>query len=131
LSLTLACPQGYDPPAEDLTRAQTLGADVHLVRDPREAVRDADVVSTDVFASMGQEAEHGDRLRAFRGFMLTHDLLSNASRDHIVLHCLPAHRGEEIDAEVLEGPNSAVWEQAEARLHTAKAALVWALGVDD
>jgi ornithine carbamoyltransferase len=130
LTLSLACPSGYDPPAEEIARAQSLGANVHLVRDPREAVRDADVVSTDVFASMGQEAEHHDRLAAFRGFGLTEELLTHAARDHIVLHCLPAHRGEEIDAEVLEGPNSVVWDQAEARLHTSKAALLWALGLD-
>lgn len=130
LTLTLACPRGYDPPAEEVTRAQSLGANVHVVRDPREAVRDADVVSTDVFASMGQESEHAARIAAFQGFTLTEELLTHASPAHIVLHCLPAHRGEEIDAEVLEGPNSAVWDQAEARLHTSKAALLWALGVD-
>jgi ornithine carbamoyltransferase len=130
LTLTLACPNGYDPPAEEVARAEAQGANVHLVRDPREAVRDADVVSTDVFASMGQEAEHRDRLAAFRGFALTEELLTHAASNHIVLHCLPAHRGEEIDTAVLEGPNSAVWDQAEARLHTSKAALLWALGVD-
>jgi len=101
-----------------------------VVRDPREAVRDAHVVSTDVFASMGQEAEHRDRLDAFNGFIVSRDLLTNAHSEHRVLHCLPAHRGEEIEAEVLDGPNSAVWDQAEARLHTSKAALAWALGFD-
>jgi len=131
LSLTLACPEGYAPAAAEVAHAQSLGAEVHVVSDPREAVRDADVVSTDVFASMGQESEHNHRLDAFRGFMLNQELLTHASQNHIVLHCLPAHRGEEIEAEVLEGPNSAVWDQAEARLHTAKAALLWALGADD
>ena len=130
LTLALACPSGYDPSSEEMARAQSLGAKIHLVRDPREAVRDADVVSTDVFASMGQEGEHRARLAAFQGFRLTEELLTHAAPNHIVLHCLPAHRGEEIDAEVLEGPNSAVWDQAEARLHTSKAALNWALGVD-
>jgi len=130
LSLTLACPEGYAPAAAEVAHAQSLGAEVHVVSDPREAVRDADVVSTDVFASMGQESEHNHRLDAFRGFMLNQELLTHASQNHIVLHCLPAHRGEEIEAEVLEGPNSAVWDQAEARLHTAKAALLWALGAD-
>jgi len=130
LTLILACPEGYEPPIEQVNKARSLGAEVHVVRDPREAVRDAHVVSTDVFASMGQEAEHRDRLDAFNGFIVSRDLLTNAHSEHRVLHCLPAHRGEEIEAEVLDGPNSAVWDQAEARLHTSKAALAWALGFD-
>jgi len=130
LTLILACPEGYEPPIDQVNQARELGAEVHVVRDPREAVRDADVVSTDVFASMGQEAEQRDRLSAFRGFTVSGELLTNAHAEHIVLHCLPAHRGEEIEAEVLDGPNSAVWEQAEARLHTSKAALAWVLGYD-
>ncbi len=129
-TLALACPAGYEPHINEVNQARSLGAEIHVVRDPREAVRDAHVVSTDVFASMGQEAEQRDRLDAFRGFMVTRDLLTHARRDHTVLHCLPAHRGEEIESEVLDGPNSAVWDQAEARLHTSKAALAWAIGVD-
>ncbi len=129
-TLILACPEGYGPPIAQVDQARALGAEVHVVRDPREAVRDAHVVSTDVFASMGQEAEQRDRMSAFRGFTVSSELLTNAHSEHIVLHCLPAHRGEEIEAEVLDGPNSAVWDQAEARLHTSKAALAWALGVD-
>ena len=129
-TLILACPAGYDPPADEIARARLSGAEIHLVRDPREAVRDAQVISTDVFASMGQEAERNDRLDAFRGFIVNQELLTHAHTNHTVLHCLPAHRGEEIEAEVLDGPNSAVWDQAEARLHTAKAALTWAMGVD-
>ncbi len=129
-TLILACPEGYDPPVVEIAQARSSGAEVHVVRDPREAVRDAHVISTDVFASMGQESEQNDRLDAFRGFIVNRELLTHARPDHTVLHCLPAHRGEEIEAEVLEGPNSAVWDQAEARLHTAKAALAWALGAD-
>jgi ornithine carbamoyltransferase len=100
------------------------------VREPRAALDGADVVSTDVFASMGQESEQAQRLAAFRGFLLSRELLARASKDVVVLHCLPAHRGEEIEEEVLEGPRSFVWDEAEARLHTSKAALVWAMGLD-
>jgi len=130
LHLTLACPAGYDPSEEYLGRARSLGATVQVVRDPREAVRGAHVVSTDVFASMGQEGETEARARAFSGFTVSRALLSGAAPEVTVLHCLPAHRGEEIEAEVLDAPTSAVWDQAEARLHTAKAALAWALAAD-
>lgn len=126
--LTLACPEGYDPMAAVLEEARARGGKVRVVRDPREAVRGAHVVSTDVFASMGQEAEQADRLKVFAGYMLSESLLSAADSGYIVMHCLPAHRGEEIDSAVLEGSHSVVWDQAEARLHTAKAALVWATG---
>jgi ornithine carbamoyltransferase len=121
--LVLSCPEGYDPDPRALEKA---GSRVRLVRDPRAAALGADVVSTDVFASMGQEAEQQARLRAFSGHRVTSELIALASREVVVLHCLPAHRGEEIDADVMEGPRSFVWDQAEARLHTAKAALVWA-----
>ena len=131
LELVLACPEGYDPSPTELERARARGAEVHVVRDPREAADGADVISTDVFASMGQESEQKQRLLAFEGFMVTQKLVSLASPEVTVLHCLPAHRGEEIEAEVLEGPRSFVWDQAEARLHTAKAALAWALGSND
>ncbi len=128
--LRLACPEGYDPDTRFLEQARKLGADVTVVRDAREAVQGAHVVSTDVFTSMGQEQETERRLRAFAGMQLTRELLSHADATAIVLHCLPAHRGEEIEAEVLEGPQSKVWAQAEARLHTSKAVLLWALGHD-
>ena len=128
--LVLACPEGYDPSAAEITRANERGGRVSVVREPRAALEAADVVSTDVFASMGQESEQAQRLAAFRGFLLNRELLARASKDVVVLHCLPAHRGEEIDEEVLEGPRSFVWEEAEARLHTSKAALVWAMGLD-
>ncbi len=130
LNLTLACPNGYRPAQSDIETARARGANILLVSDPRRAVEGAHVVSTDVFTSMGQESEQAARLAAFGGFSLTEDLLRSADPTHIVLHCLPAHRGEEIQAEVLEGAHSAVWDQAEARLHTAKAALVWAMGAD-
>ena len=101
-----------------------------VVREPAAALDGADVVSTDVFTSMGQEAEQQRRLEAFSGFMLSGQLLARASSQVVVLHCLPAHRGEEIEEAVLEGPRSFVWDEAEARLHTSKAALVWAMGLD-
>jgi ornithine carbamoyltransferase len=131
LTLTLACPEGYDPEPAELERARRRGAKVRVVRDPREAARGADVINTDVFASMGQEAEQAARLKAFAGFCVDEELLALARPDVMVLHCLPAHRGEEISAGVLDGPNSHVWDQAEARLHTSKAVLTWALAADD
>jgi ornithine carbamoyltransferase len=130
LDLVVACPSGYDPEPREVERALSLGGKVRVVRDPMEAARGADVVSTDVFASMGQESEQEERLNAFDGFCVSRELLRRAAKDFIVMHCLPAHRGEEIEDEVIEGPHSVVWDQAEARLHTAKAALEWALGDD-
>jgi ornithine carbamoyltransferase len=128
LELALACPPGYDPDARVLAAANAQIAksgrgSIEIVRDPRAAARGADVVSTDVWASMGQEAEAEARKRAFAGFLVDEALLSVASPGAIVLHCLPAHRGEEIDAEVIDGPRSAVWRQAENRLHVQKAVL--------
>lgn len=130
LELVLACPEGYDPSGRELQRAKERGAKVSVVREPAAALDGADVVSTDVFTSMGQEAEQQRRLEAFSGFMLSGELLARASSQVVVLHCLPAHRGEEIEEAVLEGPRSFVWDEAEARLHTSKAALVWAMGLD-
>jgi ornithine carbamoyltransferase len=127
LDLTLACPKGYEPAPAAISAARALGAHIELTTDPSVALRGADVVSTDVFASMGQEQDQQHRLEAFRGMTLTRELLKLARPDHVVLHCLPAHRGEEIESEVLEGPNSHVWDEAEARLHTSKAAFVWAM----
>ncbi|MCB2185737.1 MAG: ornithine carbamoyltransferase [Deltaproteobacteria bacterium] len=123
LNLRLACPEGFDPQPEIVEHAQAQGARIVLTRDPNEAVAGASVVSTDVWASMGQEAEAAARQAAFRDFKLDSALLSFAAQDAIVLHCLPAHRGEEISEEVLEGPRSVVWDQAENRLHMQKALL--------
>jgi ornithine carbamoyltransferase len=130
LTLDVACPEDYDPNAQILARARELGASVRVVRDARDAAQGADVISTDVFTSMGQESEREKRQRAFAGFGVNASLVALASRDVVILHCLPAHRGEEIDADVIDGPRSFVWDQAEARLHTAKAALAWALECD-
>ena len=131
LRLVLACPEGYDPDPDLLAQARERGAEVSVVREPNEAAEGAHVISTDVFASMGQEAEQAARLQAFAGMRVTQALVSRASPDVTVLHCLPAHRGEEIDADVIDGPRSFVWDQAEARLHSAKAALLWAFGTDE
>jgi ornithine carbamoyltransferase len=126
--LALACPEGFEPPKAEIDAACAAGARVRLVHEPLEAARGADVVSTDVWASMGQEQEAARRRAAFAGFCVSRALLAKASERVVVLHCLPAHRGEEIEAEVLEGPHSIVWAEAEARLHTAKALLAWAVG---
>jgi ornithine carbamoyltransferase len=123
--LVLAGPAAYGPPAEELARA---GGWVTRVHDPVNAVSGCDVVNTDVWTSMGQESETGERTRAFAGWTVNERMLQAAAPGAFVLHCLPAHRGEEIDAPTLEGANSRVWDQAENRLHVQKALLVWILG---
>lgn len=128
LDLVLACPEGYDPDATILAAAreriaQTGRGRVEVVRDPKEAAAGTDVVNTDVWASMGQEDEAAQRAAAFGGYCVDAELMSCANPEAIVLHCLPAHRGEEISAEVIDGPQSAVWRQAENRLHVQKAVL--------
>lgn len=128
LSLRLACPEGYEPSATIVAHARELGADVAVVRDPREAVEGARVVTTDVWASMGQEAENDARKVAFAGYEVDAALMARASTDAIFLHCLPAHRGEEVAAEVIDGPASRVWDEAANRLHGQKALLELLLG---
>jgi ornithine carbamoyltransferase len=128
LTLTLSCPEGFEPPHAEVDDANAKGAQVKVLRDPFEACELADVVSTDVWASMGQESEAAARRKAFARYRVSREVLERASRDVVVLHCLPAHRGEEIDADVIDGPRSVVWDEAEARLHTAKAVLAWSLG---
>jgi ornithine carbamoyltransferase len=118
--LQLACPTGYDPDAALLARC---AGRARVVRSPGEAVAGAHVINTDVWASMGQEAEQARRERDFAGFIVDEALVARARPEAIVLHCLPAHRGEEISEAVLEGPRSAVFDQAENRLHVQKALL--------
>ena len=125
--LRLACPEGYDPDPALLARARERGR-VELVRDPREAVRGATVVTTDVWASMGQEEEQAARERAFAGFTVDGALMAAAEPNAIFLHCLPAHRGEEVAAEVIDGPQSSVWDEAENRLHIQKAIMAVLMG---
>jgi len=123
-----ACPAGYEPDPGVAARARELGARVEVIRDPREAATGADALYTDVWISMGQEAEQETRRRAFRGYQVNEDLLAFARVGAVVMHCLPAHRGEEISEEALEGPHSVVFDQAENRLHLQKALLLTLLG---
>ena len=125
--LALACPEGYDPDASLLARARQ-NAKVTLHRDPREAVAGAHAVNTDVWASMGQEDEQNIRATAFGSFTVDAKLMAGAAKDAIFLHCLPAHRGEEVAAEVIDGPQSVVWDEAENRLHVQKAILAVVMG---
>jgi ornithine carbamoyltransferase len=122
--LVLAGPRGYVPPAAEIAKA---GSHVTLVHDPTRALADCHVVNTDVWTSMGQEAETDERTEAFAGWTLDEAMLRPADPAAIVLHCLPAHRGQEIDDATLEGPRSRVWDQAENRLHVQKALLVFLL----
>jgi ornithine carbamoyltransferase len=125
--LTLACPEGYEPDSEILARAKTV-ANVRVVRDPAEAVTGADVVNTDVWASMGQEEEQAIREKAFKGYIVDEALMSRAEKNAIFMHCLPAHRGEEVSAGVIDGPQSVVWDEAENRLHVQKAIMANTMG---
>lgn len=120
--LALACPKGYEPDAKVMEWAETRAPGrIFLTTDPKEAVKDADVLNTDVWASMGQEAEQKVREAAFAGYCLDDALMALAKPDAVVMHCLPAHRGEEISDSVIEGKNSVVWDEAENRLHIQKA----------
>lgn len=125
--ISLACPRGYWPEWDIVVmstkEARKNKSKVEVGEDPEEAVRGADVIYTDVWASMGQESEKEERRLAFHDYKITREILGDARRDCIVLHCLPAHRGEEIEDEVLDGSSSRVWDQAENRLHTQKALL--------
>jgi ornithine carbamoyltransferase len=125
--LTLACPEGYDPDPMIYQRAASK-AKVRIVRDPAEAADKADVVNTDVWASMGQEEEQAVREKAFKGFRVDAAIMKRAKEDAIFLHCLPAHRGEEVTAEVIDGPQSRVWDEAENRLHIQKAIMAVLMG---
>jgi len=120
--LSLACPAGYEPEEKVLEGA---AENIRMVADPREAVSQADVINTDVWTSMGQDAEREKRLRDFQGFQIHDALIRLAKPDAIVMHCLPAHRGEEITESVLEGPHSVVFDQAENKMHLHQALLEW------
>lgn len=127
-TLFLACPEGFEPDRDLLNKALGAGAEIKMTRDPQLAVSVADYVNTDVWASMGQEEEEETRLKRFAPFCLTPELMAEAPEGARVMHCLPAHRGQEISEEVLEGPQSIVWDQAENRLHMQKALLEWVFG---
>jgi ornithine carbamoyltransferase len=121
--LVLACPPGYQPDEQVLAEGRARGANVRVVERPEEALDAVAVVATDVWASMGQEGEAAERQRAFSGFIVDDAAMKRAASDAIFLHCLPAHRGEEVSASVIDGPQSRVWDEAENRLHTQKALL--------
>jgi ornithine carbamoyltransferase len=129
--IRIATPPGYEPPGDVLERAREnaarSGGRIELTNDPKRAVSGADVVYTDVFVSMGQEAERERRARDFQGFQVTPELMSAAKPDAIFMHCLPAHRGEEVAPEVIDGPQSVVFDQAENRMHVQKAVLAFLL----
>jgi ornithine carbamoyltransferase len=122
--LVVACPEGYEPMQSLVEREKKR---VRIVRDPKAAVKGAHLVATDVWASMGQEAEKKKREAAFAGYQVTKELMSLADSKAIFLHCLPAHRGEEVSAEVIDAPDSVVWDEAENRLHAQKALLEFLL----
>jgi ornithine carbamoyltransferase len=126
--LRLACPEGYEPDRRIFDRAKAAGACVSITEVPEEAVEGAQVVNTDVWASMGQEADAEVRRNAFRGYTVDPALMKLADPKAIFLHCLPAHRGEEVATDVIEGPQSRVWDEAENRLHVQKALLATLLG---
>ena len=123
-NLRIACPEGYDPDPELLKVAADC---VSIVRDPKEACRNADVIVTDVWASMGQEEEQKQRENDFNDYQVTEELMSLANSDALFMHCLPAHRGEEVSADVIDGKQSVVWDEAENRLHAQKALLEFLL----
>lgn len=127
MDVYIACPKGYEPDPEILELAQkisvTTGATVKVTNDPTEAANNADVIYTDVWASMGQEEEQAERVKIFASFQVNENLVKLAKSDYLFMHCLPAHRGEEVTEEVLEGPNSVIFDEAENRLHAQKAVL--------
>jgi ornithine carbamoyltransferase len=127
LELTVASPPGYELDEVTVERARNLGGSIELAVDPHEAVRGADAVYTDVWTSMGQEDERAVRLAAFAGYTVDTALMAAAGEQAWFLHCLPAHRGEEVTADVIDGPRSAVWQQAANRMHAARALLAWLL----
>jgi ornithine carbamoyltransferase len=127
-TMVVACPPGYEPSPDVLATVRRLGADVRLTVDAREAAEGADVLYTDVWTSMGQEGEREKRLEAFARYQISETLVGFAKPSALVMHCLPAHRGEEITAAVLDGPHSVVLDQAENRLHAQKALILGLLG---
>jgi ornithine carbamoyltransferase len=134
MDVAIASPSNFIPDPQIVDRAKSIaaikGTQVTITQSPQEAVSKAHVVYTDVWASMGQESEASNRLPIFQPYQVNRELLTIADPESIVLHCLPAHRGEEITADVLEGTQSRVWEQAENRMHAQKALLVSILGTD-
>lgn len=132
MDIAVATPEGYEPDAKIVELAQkdaaANGSKVEISHDPAAAVKDADVIYTDVWASMGQEAEHAARAKVFAPYQVNNKLAAHARPDYLFMHCLPAHRDEEVAAEVMDGPNSVVFDEAENRLHVQKAVLALLMG---
>jgi ornithine carbamoyltransferase len=125
--LNIATPAIYHPDLMDLARAEEMQGQVFTTRDPREAVRDADCVMTDTWVSMG-DTDHDERMEALEPYQVDAELMSVAAKDSVFLHCLPAHRGEEVTDEVIDGPQSLIWDEAENRIHAQKSILAWCFG---
>lgn len=134
MRVRVGTPPGYEPIPQVVHRAEqiagTTGGSVEVGNDAERTIAGADVLYTDVWASMGQEEEHAERVLVFSAYRIDQDAVDKAADDVIAMHCLPAHRGEEITDEVIDGPRSVVWDQAENRLHTQKALLLWVLGLE-
>jgi ornithine carbamoyltransferase len=128
MEITVASPPGYEPKAQIMDEAKTLGGQPKVVIEPAEAVQDADAVVTDTWVSMGDEGQEAERLRVFAKYQVNAELMDLASSRAVALHCLPAHRGQEITDEVMDGPRSAVFDEAENRMHTSKAVMAWLMG---
>ncbi len=128
MKMVISTPENYEPNPEIVKKAKEMGGELQFIRDPKEAVKEADVIYTDVWMSMGQEAEREVRMVAFKPYQVSDELLKLSKDDVVVMHCMPAHRGEEITDEVIEGKHSIVFDQAENRLHAQKAILLKLLG---
>jgi ornithine carbamoyltransferase len=125
MGIILACPKGYEPNPEVVSQAKKEakrnGTEVKVTNDPKEAVKGADIIYTDVWASMGKEKEREERIKIFKPYQVNANLVKGAKGDYIFMHCLPAHRGEEVTDEIADSRNSVIFDQAENRLHTQKA----------
>lgn len=128
MEITVASPKGYQPKAQILEQAMRLEGRPKVVEEPAEAARGADVLVTDTWVSMGDEGEEAERLRVFGKYQLNSEIMGLAAPGAVALHCLPAHRGQEITDEVMDGPQSAVFDEAENRMHTSKAVMAWLMG---
>ncbi len=132
LNMTAACPKGYDPVAKIVSAAQEVAksskAEIKLTRSPQEAVKGAQVIYTDTWVSMGQETETKKRLKDFKDYQINDKLTKLAAKDYIFMHCLPAHRGQEVTGSIIDGPHSIIFDQAENRKHIQKAILLFLLG---
>ena len=128
MEITVASPQGYQPKARILEQARNLGGRPKVVEEPSAAAEGANVLVTDTWVSMGDEGQEAERLRVFGKYQLNSEIMGLAAPEAVALHCLPAHRGQEITDEVMDGPQSAVFDEAENRMHTSKAVMAWLMG---